>query len=224
MQDRKSREFDRRGQDILAAALALFESDDWESVTVDEIARRAEVGKGTIYKHFSSKDDIYAQLAIDFQRQILRRFDEIDAALPVIEALQRHLHVAWEAHLSRKDLHRVFLFCSRIEFRSRLAADTLVELERVEQQVTAHTSELIARGIAEGIFADQPPATLMFGAQAAFWGAIQLVWSGYLSEGDRSSQLDSLTKFLLAGLIYHDAITADALARPPARSQTMQPS
>ncbi len=205
IQDRKTREFDRRGQEILAAALALFESDNWELVTVDEIARKAEVGKGTIYKHFASKDDIYAHLAIDFQREILVRFAGIDAGLPVIESLRQHLNVAWEMHLSRKDLHRVFLFCSRTEFRARLTADTLAELTQVEREVAVPTGRLIARGIELGIFANKPLATLAFGAQAAFWGAIQLVWSGYLTEGDQAGQLDSLTTFLLAGLIYHDA-------------------
>ncbi len=123
----------------------------------------------------------------------------------MIEALRQHLHVAWERHLSRKDLHRVFLFCSRTEFRMRLAVDTRAEWQRIEQQVAAPAGRLIARGIEQGIFADKPLPTLLFGAQAAFWGAIQLVWSGYLTEGDRAGQLDSLPPSLLAGLIYHDA-------------------
>ena len=111
--DRKAREFERRGQDILATALALFESDEWEQVTVDQIAQAAEVGKGTIYKHFASKDDIYAHLAIDFQRGILQKFAAVDATLPVVERFRQHLRAGWEMHLSSKELHRVFLYCSR---------------------------------------------------------------------------------------------------------------
>ena len=204
VQDRKTREFDRRGQEILAAALTLFRSDDWESVTVDEIARQAEVGKGTIYKHFASKDEIYAHLAMDFQRGILARFTEIDSTLPVMERFHLHLKAAWDMHLSSKELHRVFLFCSRTEFRSRLTSETLIQLQHIEQQVASPTHRLVEEGISQGIFANKPLPILLFGPQAAFWGAIQLVWSGYLGENDQAAQLDSLATFILAGLIYHD--------------------
>ncbi len=204
IQDRKSREFDRRGQEILAAALALFESDDWEAVTVEQIANRAEVGKGTVYKHFASKDEIYARLAMDFQRRILAGNGRIDSALPVIDRFRAHLRVAWDLHLSSKELHRVFLYCSRSEFRSRLEPETLAELQALEMQVAQPTHDLIVEGIAQGIFPRKPVPLLLFGAQAAFWGGIQLVWSGYLGEIDKAQYLDELGNFMLAGLIYHD--------------------
>lgn len=204
IQDRKAREFERRGQEILAAALALFESDDWEQVTVEEIAQKAEVGKGTIYKHFTSKDEIYASLVMDFQRAILARFADIDARLPVVERFRQHMQVAWDMHLSSKELHRVFLYCSRVEFRSRLAPETLAELQVVEAAVAKPTNELIAEGIEQGIFPRKPLSLMLFGAQAAFWGGIQLVWSGFLGDVDRAEHLEALTNFLLAGLIYSD--------------------
>ena len=59
--ERREREFQRREGEILDAALELFSADDWQSVTIDQIARRAEIGKGTVYLHFASKDEIYAR-------------------------------------------------------------------------------------------------------------------------------------------------------------------
>lgn len=44
----------------------------------------------------------------------------------------------------------------------------------------------------------------MFGAKSAFWGAIQLLWSGYMGNVDREKYLDEITNFILAGLIYQD--------------------
>ncbi len=99
IQDRKAREFERRGQEILDAALRLFKADAWESVTVEQIAQQAEVGKGTIYKHFASKDEIYARLAIQFQLRIAERMAQVDPQLPVIERLRQHLRAGWEMHL-----------------------------------------------------------------------------------------------------------------------------
>jgi len=203
--DRKTREFERRGQDILAAALSLFKSDGWEGVTVEQIALQAGVGKGTIYKHFASKDEIYARLAMDFQRQVLQCFETIDLRQGIVECFRQHIAVAWQMHVSSRELHRVFLYCSRLEFRARLSALVLAELQALEVAVALPTHHLLEQGIAQGLFPDKPLPLLLFGAQSAFWGAIQLVWSGYLGEIDQRAHLDELTTFILAGLVYHDA-------------------
>ena len=203
-QDRKQREFERRGQDILDAALSLFKSDDWEHVTVDAIARQSEVAKGTIYKHFASKDEIYARLAMQFQRQILWELSSIDESLPLLTRFKQHLQVAWDMHLSSKELHRVFLYCSRVEFRSRLSPELLKELQMIELAVASPTVQLVTEGIEQGVFPRKPVSQLLFGAQAAFWGGIQLIWSGYMGDVDQAHHLNELNNFLLAGLIHND--------------------
>src|SRR4051812_11157804 len=78
VQERKAREFNRREQEILAAALQLFRRDEWQTVTVEQIAQQAEIGKGTVYKHFASKDEIYARLALRFHRGILDATRRVD--------------------------------------------------------------------------------------------------------------------------------------------------
>ena len=63
---RKERAFSLREAEILEAARVLFAIGDWEAVTVADIAQRAEIGKGTVYKHFASKEELYARIALDF--------------------------------------------------------------------------------------------------------------------------------------------------------------
>lgn len=139
----------------MAAALSLFETDNWVHVTVDQIAKQAEVGKGTVYKHFSSKDEIYAALVMQFQARTLTRFAQIDADLSVVERFRQHLRVAWEVHLSSEELHRVYQYCSRPEFCARLSAETVSKLQDIEQKIAKPTNELVAEGIMQGIF---PPS------------------------------------------------------------------
>ena len=43
--ERKKRDFEHREQVILGASLNLFDCDEWLSVTVDQIADAAEIGK-----------------------------------------------------------------------------------------------------------------------------------------------------------------------------------
>jgi len=204
VQERKVREFNRRESEILSAALVLFRRDDWEFVTVEEIAQKAEVGKGTIYKHFESKDEIYARLALDFNRTLLEQFRRVDTSLPVTVRFREMTRLAWEAHVASHELHRVVLYCGRAEFRRNLPASIADEYEAIERETSEITGALIQQGVDEGLFPRKPLGTLLFGAQSAFWGAVQLIWSGFLGEPDRAHYCDEISNFILAGLIYQD--------------------
>jgi AcrR family transcriptional regulator len=56
---RKEREKRARQQDILNAARELFAAKGFQNTTLDEIAQKAEFGKGTLYNYFASKEDIF---------------------------------------------------------------------------------------------------------------------------------------------------------------------
>jgi len=59
---------------ILKAARKLFFAKGFKSVTIDSIAKRAELSKGSIYLHFKSKDEIYSQILLSdidkFQKRV----------------------------------------------------------------------------------------------------------------------------------------------------------
>ncbi len=57
---RKERERLMRRSEILAAAFNVFGEKGFDRATLDEIAERAEFGKGTLYNYFSSKEDLFA--------------------------------------------------------------------------------------------------------------------------------------------------------------------
>ena len=59
---RRDREKIARRNDILDAALSVFAKKTYESATLDEIAERAEYGKGTLYNYFKGKEDIFINL------------------------------------------------------------------------------------------------------------------------------------------------------------------
>jgi AcrR family transcriptional regulator len=80
-QDRREQERARRRNDILMSARAVFAQDGFHRATVDRIAQRAEVAKGTIYLYFETKEAILA-----------------DLVLLALAELQRQLRDAVEAH------------------------------------------------------------------------------------------------------------------------------
>jgi AcrR family transcriptional regulator len=62
--DRRELERARRKQEILRAARAVFAQDGYNRATVDAIARRADLGKGTLYLYFDTKQTILAELTL----------------------------------------------------------------------------------------------------------------------------------------------------------------
>jgi AcrR family transcriptional regulator len=55
---------------ILSAAIDLFSRRGLDAVTMDEIAAAADVGKGTIYNYFATKEDIVVAFMADLEARI----------------------------------------------------------------------------------------------------------------------------------------------------------
>ena len=63
--ERRAREKAQRRQEILNAARREFFERGFHRPTVDDVAARAEVSKGTIYLYFESKEEILAHLLLE---------------------------------------------------------------------------------------------------------------------------------------------------------------
>lgn len=49
---------------IMQAAEKLFTTRQFHEITLDEVAKQADVGKGTIYQYFADKEDLFFQTAV----------------------------------------------------------------------------------------------------------------------------------------------------------------
>jgi AcrR family transcriptional regulator len=75
--ERRAREKAQRRREILDAAREEFFEHGFHAPTVDDVAARAEVSKGTIYLYFVSKEEILAHLLLEGLEFLL---DEMQAA------------------------------------------------------------------------------------------------------------------------------------------------
>ena len=62
---RKERERQFRRNEIIAAAREVFTTRGFTEATLEEIAVKAEFGKGTLYNYFQGKEDLYAAVMAD---------------------------------------------------------------------------------------------------------------------------------------------------------------
>jgi TetR/AcrR family transcriptional regulator len=89
---RRKREKEERRQSILQAAREVFFENGFHQATVEAVAERAEVSKGTVYLYFESKETILALLLLEGLRELARRLEEAYAVgeeLPGDERLRR---------------------------------------------------------------------------------------------------------------------------------------
>jgi AcrR family transcriptional regulator len=71
---------------VLEVAYETFAAEGL-SVPIDEIARRADVGAGTVYRHFPTKEDLFRAVVEDRIRHIVDEGRSLVAAEPPGEAL-----------------------------------------------------------------------------------------------------------------------------------------
>jgi len=201
---RKQREFAKREQEILMAAISLFEDPHWETVTVEKISKKAEIGKGTVYKHFTSKDEIYAGISINFMQRIMSAYHMDDERSEIIDVIKGLISTSFEMFLNNPAEARVSFYCKRGDFRERLTPELRAEFEVLDDQFSEYVGEILQKGINQGLFPNRPVEHLMMGLEATFDGAIGTIWNGdtncpYL--GDQETYITMISEYMLAGLV-----------------------
>jgi TetR/AcrR family transcriptional regulator of autoinduction and epiphytic fitness len=79
---------DRKRQAIVEAAIAEFRSSGFESTSMDKIAATAGVSKRTVYNHFPSKDELFAQILHELWNSSASQAEQpYDPAVPLREQL-----------------------------------------------------------------------------------------------------------------------------------------
>ena len=74
---RKERERAARREYIIDAAEHVVQKSGFEKATMDEIAEKAEVGKGTLYLHFKNKTSIYLAICFRGSTQLNQQMSKV---------------------------------------------------------------------------------------------------------------------------------------------------
>lgn len=67
MMQREQRFYNRHQQILLAGERILLDNDN---LTLDKLAQKLDLTKGTLYKHSGSKDGLYIQLLIAYEKTL----------------------------------------------------------------------------------------------------------------------------------------------------------
>jgi AcrR family transcriptional regulator len=124
---------------ILDSALAVFADRGYHASSIDDIARDGGISKALIYEHFSSKQQLYAELIQQHADELVERIaTAIDEAGSVGAA---RLRLGVDAFYGFVEEHRV---AWRMLFREVADAEVAAVLDRILAQVTGLVASLIA--------------------------------------------------------------------------------
>jgi len=158
---------------ILAAALEEFAERGFEAARLDDVARRANVAKGTIYLYFRDKEALFQELLRQMLTPIIGGIEALGAAdLPAHDFVERlvDMFVREVYETRRKDVIRLMIsegrrFPKLAEFYHREV------LTRIKTAVRTMLARAAARG-------EVSPALVDFPQIIVAPGLLAIIWSG----------------------------------------------
>ena len=137
-------EAEQTRQDILDAALELFNSKGYSRTTLGDIARRAGVTRGAIYWHFKDKVELFLALKEEMERSTQTRLEdilanEVRSLNDLLENALRFLRV-----LENNDRFRIYfeIIFYRTEFTEELQPVMIQQREKLQKLVFKDTGYL----------------------------------------------------------------------------------
>lgn len=114
---------------IIQRGIELFAAHGIEMVTVDQIAAAADVGKGTIYNYFATKEDIVVAFVVELERKVqakLARFSSNEA--PLENALSEFVRAQFA--LKRRYHRFVRMFFAQMFYSTEQFMPYMAEIQR----------------------------------------------------------------------------------------------
>lgn len=141
---------DSRGAELLAAAKSIVLEEGYSALTMDRLATEASCPKGTLYRRFSSRDDVLLFLALD---GIRLRLDFINRGLTWTGPSRERLVAMIEGIMMFYRLHAdqsrlVHLAGGAI--RDRASEGCLALVFEAEEETIARMQTTILDGLADG--------------------------------------------------------------------------
>tara|TARA_R110001592_G_scaffold75380_2_gene228320 strand:+ start:22413 stop:23099 length:687 start_codon:yes stop_codon:yes gene_type:complete len=174
-ESRKVREFRRREQEILDTSLRLFLEQGEDSVTVEMIADEVGIGKGTIYKHFKSKAEIYLRLMLDYEGDLasLLHSESIERDR---EALSRDY---FAFRMSDPERYRLFDRLEEKLVKSNQLPELVEQLHQIRASNFNHLTGVIQERIDDGKLENVPAYFHYCAAWALVHGAMAMYHSPF---------------------------------------------
>jgi AcrR family transcriptional regulator len=188
--ERREKEKDNRRRLILKSARTLFFAKGFKHVTVDEIARYSELGKGSIYLYFNSKEDIYAQILLNdidkFHQQSFSLFNKKKSA---VELLFEFSFFYADFFLNDPELFRILMAFMLHTDQMNLSEDKYRNIILAMRK----TIDVMSRIFQYGIESKEFPSVIDIKSnQFVLWGMLNGIIALHIFSGEENRRRDRI--------------------------------
>ena len=152
---------------ILDSAREIFFRDGFMAANLDEVADLAGVAKGTIYRYFDSKADLYVGVLADNGKvftELMKQAAGISGSAPErLHALSRFYFAHW---LSHKEYFQIFWAIDNQSVIGQLPTSVVDEVSRLWEESLSILQEVLARGVEKGEL-----------VECDTWSASNILWT-----------------------------------------------
>lgn len=149
---RRQKERDRREQEIVEAAQKVFFEKGYQAATMSDIAKAAELSKGTLYLYFESKSNLFTRLLEGIQKHASQRVLKIvESEKKPLEQLVRIACVYgdfFEQNAGHAKVLASLMTSSNTEVFYSIYSPEMMEASERENQMV---SSVVEKGIQEGV-------------------------------------------------------------------------
>ena len=186
---------------ILQAAEEVLMEKGYHETSIDEIASRVGIAKGTVYLHFASKEDlVFALFAQDLEKFQQLVGSTVASELTARAKMEAILHVLYGSFFSKR-FQLLYSLSNSADLR-RIFVEKKGCMREMWEQISALITILLEEGKADGEFDTTIPTSVML---SAFFSLLspksydRLMIEGQMSQEEVSRQL---------GRIYFKGIAA----------------
>ena len=188
--ERKARERQLRHQQILDAAYDVFNQVGFQAATIDQIAERAELAKGTIYIYFKSKEELYFSLLLNGQAIIINMLNDLKKRKPPPETLLREMaDTLFRFYSEHTSYFRIFMVMQQEDMQAKLSPELSQEINEQATTILNLMSTQIQDAVDAGAFNSVSP-----------WQVANILWGSFTG----ISQLAITREQLRVGTMHTD--------------------
>jgi AcrR family transcriptional regulator len=174
--ERRRKEQLARRNTIIKAAREVFFAKGFMVATVDEIADRCGLAKGTIYLYFQSKEEIYVSIMAEGMGRLLKELQKakgIDARDD--ELIELALQAYYRFYLSNRKYFRIMFLSTHPNMQTRVPETLLKGCMDTAVECLGVVRDLVQKGIEKGIYRKVDPWVVA----NILWATVSGIIMGY---------------------------------------------
>lgn len=169
IKERKNREKLARRKAILDAARNVFFEKGFHSATMEQIARMAELSKGSLYLYFQNKEELYASILIQGLEILCKRFEKAVSGVEDWETQIRNIGKAYYSFFKEeRNYFQILFFLRHGEIASKVSGPVSQACFDKGLSCLEILGRAIEAGMSKGEIRGQNPMELA----VILWGAL----------------------------------------------------